>query len=187
MSTRGSSLFQGLTVQATSRGVCGLSFDHGPGAAGPSVERLDLKRGVEETVGLPESEQVELRRIERAALDQLREYLEGRRASFDLPLDLRSATPFRKAVLEELLTIPFGETISYGEIGSRIGCPSARAVGQAVGWNPIPIIIPCHRVVTRDGRLGGFSGGLDRKVALLALEGVWAEGMHFRSPIAASA
>ena len=86
-------------------------------------------------------------------------------------------------MLEELRKIPFGETASYGEIGRRIGCGSPRAVGQAVGWNPLPIIIPCHRVVTTAGRLGGFSAGLPRKVALLRLEGIPVSGETFSSRI----
>ena len=107
----------------------------------------------------------------------------GRRRSFDLPLDLGTATPFRTRVLEELRKIPFGETASYGEIGRRIGSGSPRAVGQAVGRNPLSIIIPCHRVVTTAGRLGGFSSGLPRKVALLRLEGIPVSGETFSSRI----
>jgi methylated-DNA-[protein]-cysteine S-methyltransferase len=117
------------------------------------------------------------------AVSQIREYLAGVRSRFDLPLDFTAATPFRKAVLEALLAVPFGETISYADLAERVDSRSPRAVGQAVGWNPLPIVVPCHRVVTRNGQLGGYSGGIDRKVALLALEGIRADGSAFRSRI----
>jgi methylated-DNA-[protein]-cysteine S-methyltransferase len=115
------------------------------------------------------------------ALAQIREYLAGARTGFELPLDLSAATRFRRAVLESLLAVPYGATVSYADLAERVGSRSPRAVGQAVGWNPLPIVVPCHRVVTRGGRLGGYSGGIDRKVALLALEGTRSEGTAFRS------
>jgi len=110
-------------------------------------------------------------RIARAGLEQIRAYLAGTRTEFDLPLDLQGATPFRRQVLEALMGVRYGETLSYAELASRVGSPSPRAVGQAVGWNPMPIILPCHRVLASGGELGGYSGGLDRKRYLLALEG----------------
>jgi len=110
-------------------------------------------------------------RMALAGLSQIREYLAGRRRAFDLPLDFRCATPFRRRVMEALLEVPWGETVTYGELARAVGSPSPRAVGQAVGWNPIPIIIPCHRVLASGGELGGYSGGLDRKRYLLSLEG----------------
>ena len=101
---------------------------------------------------------------------QLREYFAGRRRAFDLPL-APEGTPFRRAVWRVLREIPFGETISYGELARRVGNPKAsRAVGSANGANPLPIVIPCHRVIAGDGSLGGFGGGLPAKQALLALE-----------------
>ncbi len=104
------------------------------------------------------------------ACRQLREYFAGERREFDLPLQL-SGTEFQVSVLEALLDIPYGETTSYGEIARRIGRPRAvRAVGAANGRNPIPIIVPCHRVIGYDGDLTGFGGGLDTKEALLRLE-----------------
>jgi methylated-DNA-[protein]-cysteine S-methyltransferase len=118
------------------------------------------------------------------ALAQLREYLAGQRTRFDLPLDLTIATPFRRAVLEALLTVPFGTTVSYADLAERTDSRSPRAVGQAVGWNPLPIVVPCHRVVTRNGRLGGYSGGIERKVALLGLEGTLSSGTAFTSRLA---
>jgi methylated-DNA-[protein]-cysteine S-methyltransferase len=101
---------------------------------------------------------------------QLLEYFEGERKSFDLPIRM-SGTEFQVRVLEELQQIPYGETLSYRDIAERIGNPKAvRAVGAANGRNPIPIVIPCHRVIGSSGDLTGFGGGLDTKEALLRLE-----------------
>lgn len=106
------------------------------------------------------------------AARQLDDYFEGRRRAFDLPLDLHG-TPFQRAVWHALLAIPPGETCTYGDIARTVGSPSAaRAVGAAVGRNPVGIIVPCHRVIGRDGTLTGYAGGLDRKEVLLRLEGV---------------
>ena len=104
------------------------------------------------------------------ARKQLAEYFAGDRKSFELPLKL-TGTEFQVRVLEELQRIPYGETKSYRDIAERIGRPKAvRAVGAANGRNPIPIIIPCHRVIGSHGELTGFGGGLDTKEALLRLE-----------------
>lgn len=104
---------------------------------------------------------------------QLHEYFAGHRRTFKLPLDLSGGTPFQQAVWRALLTIPCGESTSYGRLSAGLGKPAAvRAVGSAVGRNPIGIIVPCHRVLGSDGSLTGYAGGLHRKTALLALEGV---------------
>ena len=96
----------------------------------------------------------------------------GKSLGEKLPLDLHG-TPFQIAVWKEMLRIPAGSTRSYGEVARRIGRPKAfRAVAQACGANPVPIVVPCHRVVASGGALGGYTGGLDRKLALLANEGV---------------
>lgn len=101
---------------------------------------------------------------------QLMEYFEGKRRVFDLPL-APEGTAFRKRVWTALLDIPWGETISYGELARRVDNPKGvRAVGQANHHNPIPILIPCHRVVGADGSLTGYGGGVELKRALLALE-----------------
>jgi len=106
----------------------------------------------------------------RAAIAQILEYLEGKRVIFELPLDLRG-TGFQLAVWRALLEIPYGETRSYAQIAKRVGQPKAvRAVGAANGANPIALVIPCHRVIASDGRLGGFAGGLRLKAKLLAME-----------------
>lgn len=108
----------------------------------------------------------------REAEQQLREYLEGRRALFSLPLDLSHGTPFQQAVWRSLLGIARGQTTRYGALAAQIGLPSAsRAVGAAVGRNPLSVIVPCHRVIGADGGLTGYAGGLPRKLRLLTLEG----------------
>lgn len=102
---------------------------------------------------------------------ELDEYFAGRRRTFDLSL-APEGTPFQRRVWEELLRIPAGETCTYGELARRVGkAGAARAVGAAVGRNPISIVVPCHRVVGADGTLTGFGGGLERKRKLLAIEG----------------
>ncbi|HZU78844.1 MAG TPA: methylated-DNA--[protein]-cysteine S-methyltransferase [Acidimicrobiales bacterium] len=106
------------------------------------------------------------------ALAQLEEYFAGTRTEFDLPLAL-AGTPFQVDVWQTLADIPYGATVSYGELAAMVGRPTAfRAVGQANGANPIPIVLPCHRVLAAGGRIGGYGGGLPIKRQLLALEGV---------------
>ncbi len=108
----------------------------------------------------------------RAACDQLREYFLGKRRVFDLPLE-RAGSPFEQQVWTALLAVPYGATTSYGAIATGLGLVNgARAVGRANGANPIPIVIPCHRVIGSDGSLTGYGGGLPLKRALLELEGV---------------
>jgi methylated-DNA-[protein]-cysteine S-methyltransferase len=105
-------------------------------------------------------------------LKRLRDYYDGRQVAFTDRLDLEKATRFQRRVWEVTRSIPYGETRSYLWIARRVRSPrGARAVGQALGANPLPIIIPCHRVVSSDGGLGGFSGGLNVKRRLLKLEG----------------
>jgi methylated-DNA-[protein]-cysteine S-methyltransferase len=102
---------------------------------------------------------------------QLEEYFAGERTDFDLPLQPRG-TEFQQRVWNLLREIPYGETTTYGALALRLGNPkSVRAVGLANGRNPLPIVVPCHRVIGADGSLVGFGGGLDRKRALLSLEG----------------
>jgi len=111
------------------------------------------------------------------AVEQLSEYFDRKRTVFDVPLDLETATEFQRDVYERLLNVTHGRITTYGELAESVDrAELARAVGQAVGANPIPIFIPCHRVVAADSRLGGFSGGLPAKAALLRLENVEVEG-----------
>jgi O-6-methylguanine DNA methyltransferase len=149
-----------LRLAVTARGVVRLAFPRsvGKGFRGwlqrhlPDAESVDW---------LPPIEKVE------AELD---EYFSGRRTEFAVPLDLRG-TAFQRAVWEDLLGIPYGELRNYGEVARAIGRPNAsRAVGAAVGANPVPILVPCHRVIGASGRLTGYGGGLQVKRKLLALE-----------------
>ena len=104
---------------------------------------------------------------------ELDEYFAGRRRDFGLALDWQLTTGFVRAVLERTAAIPFGETRTYGEVAAAAGSPRAfRAAGRALGANPIPIVVPCHRVLRSGGALGGYGGGLDVKRELLTLEGV---------------
>lgn len=106
----------------------------------------------------------------REVAHQLAEYFAGTRTTFDVPLDL-AGTPFQRAVWSALCEIPYGETVSYGELAAGLGRPTAaRAVGAANGHNPVGIIVPCHRVVGSSGDLTGYGGGVERKRHLLAFE-----------------
>jgi methylated-DNA-[protein]-cysteine S-methyltransferase len=149
-----------LLVAATERGLCRISFDPEPErevealarAFGPRV--LRSPRPVEGA---------------RRALD---EYFAGGRRAFDLPLDLSPLPAFQRLVLDELVHVPFGRVETYGGLAARLGRPrAARAVGGALNRNPVPIVVPCHRVVGSTGSLVGYGGGLERKERLLALEG----------------
>lgn len=147
----------GLRVVASARGIRRIAFD----ARMPSAPGNGWAQP-----GSPEA-----RRHLAAAVKQLREYFAGRRTEFELPLDLEGTAEQRR-VWQELCAIPFGATASYGEIARRIGSPAgARAVGRACATNPVPVVVPCHRVVGADGSLHGFGGGLWRKQRLLEHEG----------------
>ena len=112
---------------------------------------------------------------------QLDDYFEGRRPEFDLPVDLSLVGPFAGRVLERTAAIPSGEVLTYGQVASEIGHDRAsRAVGNALGSNPIPIVVPCHRVVRSGGGLGGYTGGVRRKEHLLGLERSGAEARRGR-------
>ena len=147
-------------VSASARGVCDVTFGSTLGA----VYRRRLSERAEQ-VSRDHS-------VVAQALDELDAYFSGERQNFSVSVDLRGVTEFTARVLCETCRIPFGEFRTYGDIARSIGTPSAsRAVGGALGRNPIPVIIPCHRVVARGGLLGGFTGGLRIKCALLRIEG----------------
>ncbi len=153
-----------MIIAATDKGLAGLWFDgqrHLPAElTGPVVWPTEPGHPVLQKV-----------------IAQLTEYFSGQRSSFDVPLDLTYGTAFQQSVWQALLKIPQGGTASYGEVSQRIGKPAAvRAVGAAVGRNPVSIIVPCHRVMGAGGALTGYAGGLERKSALLQLEGVALEG-----------
>jgi methylated-DNA-[protein]-cysteine S-methyltransferase len=148
-----------MLLAATDRGLAGLWFvgqRHGPDS-----------RGWREDPSHP---------VLREAVAQLAGWFAGERSGFDLPLDLQAGTPFQQDVWAALRTIPRGATTSYAELARRLGRPSAaRAVGAAVGRNPVSIVVPCHRVIGTGGSLTGYAGGLERKTALLRLEGALGE------------
>jgi methylated-DNA-[protein]-cysteine S-methyltransferase len=145
-----------LLVAATDDGICSIEFGPGDAAVADLCDRLAL---------VPRKDP-ELRGVIR----DLTRYLGGRKRELDLPVDLCLATPFGRRVLRRLMKVGFGELTSYGALARDTGS-SPRAVGGAVGSNPVPIVVPCHRVVAADGSLGGYSAGLDRKRMLLELEG----------------
>ncbi len=150
-----------LRVAGSSLGLCRISFPVKPSGHWSHWFERHFSQ-------LPEEYSVPLLC---QTLEQLREYFEGDRRRFRLRLDLRG-TPFQLRVWEQLLKIPYGCTVSYGEIARRIDQPRAsQAVGAAVGSNPVPVVVPCHRVVGHDGSLVGFGGGLPAKEKLLELEG----------------
>jgi methylated-DNA-[protein]-cysteine S-methyltransferase len=143
-----------LTLAATDQGLAAVLWEN----ERPGRVRLRITAEANEHPVLAEAER------------QLEEYFAGRRTQFALPLDL-SGTPFQQHVWHALMTIPFGETRSYGAVARQIGHPAAaRAVGAASGRNPVSIVAPCHRVVGAAGALTGFAGGLDVKARLLAFE-----------------
>jgi methylated-DNA-[protein]-cysteine S-methyltransferase len=139
-----------LTLEAGPTGLRGIAFP------GPAARALDVRQRDPAALA--------------AVAAQLDEYFAGERTAFDLPLDL-AGTPFQRRVWAALLDIPFGTTVTYTELARAVGRPDiVRAVAAAVGRTPVPIVVPCHRVVGADGALTGYGGGLGRKRALLALE-----------------
>ena len=148
-----------VRLAASPTGLCGLWFDGQRHLPAPLNGPLAWHEAPEHPVL-------------RQATEQLRQYLCGERQHFDLPLDLTGGTPFQQAVWQALQRIPIGHTTSYGALGEQIGKPTAvRAVGSAVGRNPLSVVVPCHRVLGLDGSLTGYAGGLERKAVLLRLEG----------------
>jgi len=141
-------------------------------ATGDGLALLALPGGDFETPLTRLAGRGSVRRGRHPAAAELRAWCAGRRRDCDIPLDLRLVSGFTRAVLDALRAVPFGALVTYGELAARAGRPrAARAVGRAVGANPLPIVVPCHRVIAAGGRLGGFGGGLPLKIALLAIEG----------------
>lgn len=149
-----------LLVGVSDRGLCRVHFD-----PDPEQELEDLARRFGPRV-LRSPKAVD--RVRR----ELDEYFTGRRHAFDLELDLRAAPEFHRRVLAELARVEYGHTTTYGALAAQVGAPkAARAVGTVMNRNPVPIVLPCHRVVGASGSLTGYGGGLDRKEWLLRLEG----------------
>ena len=149
-----------LLVAATDLGLARIFFDAEPEL---HLERLATAYGPRVLRSAP---------AVATAHRQLDEYFAGDRSAFALDVDLRGAAPFARQVLDELARVPYGHTTTYGTLAAKVGVPrAARAVGTVMNRNPIPIVLPCHRVVGANGSLTGYAGGLDVKERLLRLEG----------------
>ena len=164
-----------------------MSSPAGPlliGVSDAALVALEFDRGLRKRIADQAVQWQESEPHTRTVREQLKEYFSGKRRDFELTLDLRG-TDFQKRCWNELLRIPYGETRSYGEIARAVGSPkSFRAVGQANHYNPIAIIVPCHRVLAAGCYLGGYGGGLPVKAYLLRLEGA-AFREHAETPEAA--
>lgn len=159
-----------LLLAATREGLVNVVFHATDAVRERTLERLTARLGTEpvEEPGAP---------VLAEAIRQLGAYFAGDRRDFDLPLDWSLISGFNRQVLRELATgVPYGTVVGYGDLAGRVGQPGgAQAVGAAMGANPLPVVVPCHRVVESDGGIGGFGGGLETKRKLLALEGVLPE------------
>ena len=149
-----------LFVAATERGLCRIAYDAEPERELDSLSRVFGLRVLRSTMPID------------PARRQLDEYFEGKRQRFDLAVDLALQADFNRRVLRELARVPYGEVVTYGELATRAARPrAARAVGTVMNRNPLPIVLPCHRVIGSNGKLVGYGGGLHRQEALLRLEG----------------
>lgn len=153
--------YMNLYIAASEKGLVYIGTDHS------SMEEAQYCQKQ-----FPHYEIIENEAFLKTYITQLKEYLNGERQEFTLPFDIQG-TPFQQKVWKALCEIPFGKTATYSEVANRINQPKAvRAVGGAIGRNPLSIVIPCHRVLGKNGRLTGYSGGLDVKMRLLDLEGI---------------
>ncbi|MGW7198953.1 methylated-DNA--[protein]-cysteine S-methyltransferase [Streptomyces chryseus] len=156
-----------LLLAATDAGLVCVAFHAGPAIREKVLDQLRTRLGTEvsEAPGSPRLAE---------PVRQFAAYFAGELRDFALPLDWSLSSGFNRQVLRELATgVPYGTVVGYGDLAGRVGQPgAAQAVGAAMGSNPLPVVVPCHRVVESDGGLGGFGGGLETKRALLALEGV---------------
>ncbi|MGV9963621.1 methylated-DNA--[protein]-cysteine S-methyltransferase [Streptomyces olivaceus] len=159
-----------LLLAATRDGLVNVVFHATGTARDQALDRLAARLGTApvEAPGSP---------LLAEAVRQVEDYFAGRRRDFELPLDWSLISGFNRQVLRELaLGVPHGSVVGYGELADRVGRPGgAQAVGMAMGANPLPVVVPCHRVVESDGGIGGFGGGVNTKRQLLALEGVLPE------------
>ncbi|WP_282798052.1 methylated-DNA--[protein]-cysteine S-methyltransferase [Streptomyces sp. CC224B] len=156
-----------LLLAATGKGLVNVVFHASDAVRDKAVERLGSRLGAE-PLEAPASP------LLAESIRQLQAYFAGGRRDFELPLDWSLISGFNRQVLRELATgVPYGTVVGYGDLARRVGQPgAAQAVGVAMGANPLPVVVPCHRVVESDGGIGGFGGGLETKRHLLALEGV---------------
>ncbi len=159
-----------LLLAATPDGLVNVVFHAGGATRGRALDKLAARLGAE-PVEAPASP------LLTEAIRQVEAYFAGRRRDFDLPLDWSLISGFNREVLRELASgVPYGSVVGYGDLAGRVGQPgAAQAVGAAMGANPLPVVVPCHRVVGSDGGIGGFGGGVETKRQLLTLEGVLPE------------
>ncbi|WP_406167536.1 methylated-DNA--[protein]-cysteine S-methyltransferase [Streptomyces sp. NBC_00996] len=159
-----------LLLAATRDGLVNVVFHATDEVRDKALDRLTSRLGTE-PVEAPESP------LLAEAIRQVAAYFSGERRDFDLPLDWSLISGFNRQVLRELASgVSYGAVVGYGDLAGRVGQPgAAQAVGVAMGSNPLPVVVPCHRVVESDGGIGGFGGGLETKRKLLALEGVLPE------------
>ncbi|MFE2280958.1 methylated-DNA--[protein]-cysteine S-methyltransferase [Streptomyces sp. NPDC059454] len=159
-----------LLLAATREGLVNVVFHATDEVRDSALERLASRLGTEpvEEPGSP---------LLTEAIRQVEAYFAGERRGFELPLDWSLISGFNREVLRELASgVPFGSVVGYGDLARRVGRPgAAQAVGMAMGANPLPVVVPCHRVVESDGGIGGFGGGVQTKRHLLALEGILPE------------
>jgi methylated-DNA-[protein]-cysteine S-methyltransferase len=159
-----------LLLAATGEGLVNVVFHADDAVRDKALERLASRLGADpvEDPGSP---------LLAEAIRQVEAYFAGERRDFELPLDWSLISGFNRQVLRELASeVAYGTVVGYGDLARRVGEPrAAQAVGVAMGSNPLPVVVPCHRVVESDGGIGGFGGGLDTKRKLLALEGVLPE------------
>lgn len=159
-----------LLLAATRDGLVNVVFHATEAVRAKALDRLASRLGAEpvEAPGSP---------LLAEAIRQVEEYFAGERRDFELALDWSLISGFNRQVLRALLSgVPYGAVVGYGDLAGRVGQPGgAQAVGAAMGANPLPVVVPCHRVVESDGGIGGFGGGLEAKRKLLALEGVLPE------------
>jgi methylated-DNA-[protein]-cysteine S-methyltransferase len=174
-------------AQARSLGLTDVSYAFEPSPVGDLLVAVTPRGLIRLAYNAHESADVVLEELARrvsprvvespAALDEVRreldEYFDGKRSAFDVPVDWQLHDGFGRRVLKATSRIPFGKVLSYAEVAAKAGSPRAyRAAGNALGSNRIPIVVPCHRVVASGGKIGGYTGGLERKEYLLHLEGV---------------
>ncbi|MEU9899231.1 methylated-DNA--[protein]-cysteine S-methyltransferase [Streptomyces phaeochromogenes] len=159
-----------LLLAATDEGLVSVGFHATDTVRDKALDRLASRFGTE-PVEAPESP------LLAEAIRQVAAYFAGERKDFELPLDWSLLSGFNRQVLRELASgVRYGSVVGYGDLARRVGQPgAAQAVGMAMGANPLPVVVPCHRVVESDGGIGGFGGGLETKRKLLALEGVLPE------------
>jgi methylated-DNA-[protein]-cysteine S-methyltransferase len=175
------------TAAARAEGLADVSYSIEPSPVGDLVVAVTPRGLIRVAYGAEERSDTVLEELARrvsprvleapAALDEVRreldEYFDGRRTSFDVPVDWRLHDGFSRRVLRATYRIPYGKLLTYAEVAAKAGSPrGSRAAGNALGSNRIPIVVPCHRVVRSGGTLGGYTGGIERKQYLLGLEGV---------------